>query len=83
MRTVTPNINYVQYKGGCAVGIGYLFSASNDVQDKSGTSSVQAIRIRHIISTSENMQYKQANHEVLVQGALLWNTFQCMNYYSN
>ena len=34
-----------------------------------------ALRIRYIISTSEDVQYKQVNHQVLVQGALLRNTF--------
>ena len=27
-----------------------------------------AVRISHIISTSEDVQYKQVNHQVLVQG---------------
>ena len=27
-----------------------------------------AVRIKHIISTNEDVQYKQVNHQVLVQG---------------
>ena len=27
-----------------------------------------AVRMRHIISTSEDMQYKQVNHQVLLSG---------------
>ena len=27
-----------------------------------------AVRIRHIISTSEDVRYKQVNHQVLLQG---------------
>ena len=37
-----------------------------------------AVRIRHIISTSEDVQYKQVNHQVLVQRGLFRNTFQWM-----
>ena len=33
-----------------------------------------AVWIRHSISKSEDVQYKQVNHKVLVQEALLENT---------
>ena len=40
-----------------------------------------AVGVKHIISTSEDMEYKQVNHQVLVQRALSRNTFQWMNHY--
>ena len=40
MSAVTLYRNYVQYEGRCAVRIRYLFNTSNDIQYRSGTSSV-------------------------------------------
>ena len=34
-----------------------------------------AVRIRHIISTSEDVQYKQVNHQVLVQRGTILKYF--------
>ena len=34
-----------------------------------------AVRIRHIISTSEDVQYKQVNHQVLVQRGTIQKYF--------
>ena len=30
-----------------------------------------AVQIRHIVGTSEDVQYKQVNHQVLVQGGTI------------
>ena len=61
----------------------FKYTVREDVQHESGTSSVQAmmaVQIRHIISTNEDVQYKQVNNKVLAcgggGGALLKNTFQ-------
>ena len=34
-----------------------------------------AVRIRHMISTSENVQYRQVNHQVLVQMGTIQKCF--------
>ena len=34
-----------------------------------------AVRIRHVISTSENVQYKEVNHQVLVQSRTIQKYF--------
>ena len=44
---------------------------SKDMQYMQGC----ALQIRHIISTSDDMQWKQVNHQVLVQGCTTHNDF--------
>ena len=46
----------------CAIRV-RMCSASEDMQYKRGC----AVRIRHIVSTSKDVQYKQVDNQVLVQ----------------
>ena len=48
-----------------------MWSTSDDVQYKRGC----AVKLRHIFSISEDVQYKQINHHILVQGGTTLNYF--------
>ena len=85
-------LSYVQYERGCTVqarmysaskDVQYESGTSSVQARMCSTSEAYlqyergcAAQIRHIFSTSEDVQYKQVDYKVLVKEALLRNTFQ-------
>ena len=69
-------MNYVQYELGCAVQTRRCSTNQAHIQYEQGC----AAQIRNIFSMSEDVQHKQVDHQVLVQGDNAKNNFHLIGH---